>query len=197
MNIELLNKTDKFLLEVDDIAKLLSVTKASAIVEASRYSKRGSLIRLKRGLFIAPSRFKSLSEDKLFQIANLLQTPSYVSLTTALSYYEITTQQQQNFIESIALKRTKEFVISNIVFTFALVKKEFYFGFEPKGNFFIATPEKALADAVYLSALGKYNCDFAAVDFKKVNIKTVEAYLEKTNKRTKEFWGKLCKSYKI
>ncbi len=197
MNIELLNKSDKFLLEVDDIAKLLSVTKASAIVEASRYSKRGSLIRLKRGLFIVPSKFNSLPEDKLFQIANFLQPPSYVSLTTALSYYEITTQQQQNFIESIALKRTKEFTISNIVFTFTLVKKEFYFGFEPKGNFFIATPEKALADAVYLSALGKYNCDFAAVDFKKVNIKTVEAYLEKTNKKTKEFWDKLCKSYKI
>ena len=197
MNIEQLNNAKKFLLEIEDIEKLLSISKESAHVAAARYVKNKRLFRLKRGLYITPVKFNRLSEDELFKIANLLQTPSYISLTTALSYYEITTQQQRNFIESAALKRTKSFRVNDIEFTFSLVKKPFYYGFELKNSFFIATPEKAFADSLYLTSLGRYSCDFDAIDFSKLNIQLVDDFIKRTNALTKRFWGKICKIYNL
>ncbi|GBD90247.1 hypothetical protein BMS3Abin04_00964 [bacterium BMS3Abin04] len=197
MNLEKINNVDKLLLNINDIAKLLSISKESAKVTAARYVKKGILIRVKRDLYITKTKFVLLKEEELFQIANLIQTPSYVSLTTALSYYEITTQQQRNFIESVVLKRSKNVIVSNVEFTFTKIKKELYEGFELKNTFFIAEPEKALADAIYLTSLKRYNCDFEAIDFNKVNKNSISAYLENTNKRTMLFWANLCKTYKI
>ncbi len=197
MKVQLLNRTDKLILNTSDIANLLSISKKSANVSASRYVEGGYLIRFKKDFYILPSKFNSLSEEELFTIANLLQTPSYISLTTALSYYEITTQQQRNFIESIALKRTKIYKVKGIEFSFTLVKKKYYNGFILKDSMFIATPEKALADAIYLTSLNKYNCDFDAIDFTRINKDAVSVYLENTNKRTILFWINLCKTYRI
>lgn len=197
MNLEKINNADKLLLNTNDIAKLLSISKESAKVTAARYAKKGVLIRVKKDLYVTKTKFTLLKEEELFQIANLIQTPSYISLTTALSYYEITTQQQRDFMESIALKRSKDVVVNNVEFTFTKIKKELYKGFELKGSFFIAIPEKALADAIYLTSLKRYNCDFDAIDFNQINKNSVAAYLENTNKRTILFWTNLCKIYKI
>lgn len=197
MILEKLNNSPKLILTSNDIANILDIKKESAKVSATRLNKKGSLIRIKKDLYITKTKFQYLTEEQFFQIANLLQTPSYISLTTALSYYNITTQQQRNFIESIALKRTKNVTINNIDFTYTLIKKNIYQGFELKNNFFIALPEKALADSIYLTSLKRYNCDFDAIDFNKININSVSNYLNNTNQKTILFWGKLCKTYKI
>lgn len=91
----------------EEIARALGITSNSAKVTASRYVKQGLLVRLKRNLYILKEKWFNLDREQKFVIANLIQTPSYVSLMTALDYYEITTQMQRDFIESIALKRTK------------------------------------------------------------------------------------------
>ncbi len=197
MNLAKLQNIDKILFTGDDIRRLLGITKESAQVTASRYTKSKLLIRIKRDLYILPQNFKTLSEEQIFSIANLIQTPSYISLTTALSYYNLTTQQTPNFVESIALKRTKETIIENINFYYSLLKKDFYFGFLKKENFFIAHPEKALADLIYLTAIGRYKADFEAVDFEKFNKRQTEKYLTKTNKTAKTLWQKLIKTYKL
>ncbi|MFN3694200.1 MAG: hypothetical protein ACK4UV_04250 [Ignavibacterium sp.] len=197
MKQNLLNKSNKIFLTVNDIANELSINKKSAKVTANRYTKSGSLIRVKRNLYITGSRFKELNESEIFQIANFIEVPSYISLTTALSYYGITTQQSQNVIESVSLKRTKTLTVKNIEFRFFKVKQSLYSGFIRTDNFFIAEPEKALADAVYLTSIGRYSLDFEAVNFKELKTKQIDAYLKKTNSLTIKFWNKLCKRFKI
>ena len=192
-----LNNVSKLILTTNDIANLLSINKESANVLASRYAKKGYLIRIKRDSYITADRFKLLREEDFFRLANIIQTPSYISLTTALSYYNISTQQLRNYIESIALKRTKTVMIEDMEFNYTLIKKDQYTGFEMKEDFFIANSDKALADAIYLTALNRYNCDFDAIDFKKIDKKHVTNFLVKTNKKTKLFWNKLCRTYKI
>ena len=113
--------------------------------------------------------------------------PSYISLASALSYYNIYTQQLCSVIESVALKRSKTFIVNGIEFRFILVKKVFYTGFITENNFFIAESEKALADAVYLSSIGKYDLDFDAVDFGKISKQKVNEYIKLTNSRTRTF----------
>lgn len=66
-------------LTINDIAKELSINKESAKVTATRYTKSGLLIRVKRNLYITASKFKELKEEELFQIANFIEVPSYIS----------------------------------------------------------------------------------------------------------------------
>ena len=115
-------------------------------------------------------KWKTIEKEQKFILANLVQVPSYISLMTALDYYEITTQVQRNFIESVAVKRTKEIEIEGTIFNYTKVNKSFYSGFSREREFFIATPEKAFMDAVYLRSLGRYNFDLASIDSNKLNM---------------------------
>lgn len=197
MNLEKLNKSKKKLLSIEDISNILSINKESAKVTANRYVNNGSLLRIKRNFYITPTNLEQLKESDLFQLANIIQVPSYISLNSALSYYNISTQQLRGVIESVALKRTKSLYVNKNQFKYILVKKSFYNGFIPENNFFIAVPEKALADAIYLSSMGRYNTDFDAIDFNKINESKVSKYIKNTNNRSKSFWDNLCKHYRI
>lgn len=197
MRTTILNNSDKNIFSIEDISKILSISKESAKVTANRYVQNDQLIRLKRNYYITPTKFEKLNEEELFKLANMLQVPSYISFMSALSYYNISTQQVQSVIESAALKRTKNINVENIEFRFILIKEELYSDFLMKKDFFIATPEKSLADAVYLTSLSRYNCDFEAIDFSKINKQKVNLIIEQTNKKTISFWKDLCKRYKI
>lgn len=195
MNLTKLQNIDSLYLSSDDIASELAISKKSAQVTASRYVSADKLIRLKRDLFLLPQKLRTISEEELFSIANVLQTPSYISLTSALSYYNISTQQTRNYIESIGLKRTINFQIIDYEFSFSKVKEKYYSGFYKYENFFIATPEKAIADSIYLTAIGRYNCDFEAIDFNKLNKSGIDSFLSKTNKAAQNLWQRLTRNY--
>ena len=126
-----------------------------------------------------------LDRTEKFQIANLIQVPSYISLMSAMDYYEVTTQLQQDFIESIVLKRTKEIEIERNTFNYSKIKTELYFGFAKKNDFFIATPEKAFLDAIYLMSLGRYSFDLASIDFSKLNVSELQKIIAKFPEKTK------------
>lgn len=197
MNYQKLNESDKLYLNLNDIADLLSISRESAKVTASRYAAKRYLIRLKKDFYITPAKFNNLEETELFKLANIIQIPSYISLLTALSFYNISTQQQVNYIESIAQKRTLTVNVNDVTFTYSLLKNDMYGGFEYTDGYFIAAPEKAFADAAYLTSLGKYKIDFDAIDFGKFDKNKIQLFINKTNKRTKLFWKKLCGSYRI
>ncbi|GIK60645.1 MAG: hypothetical protein HND39_12720 [Ignavibacteriota bacterium] len=192
-----LNKINKLIISTEDIAKVLSINKESAKVTANRYVKNGSLFRIKRDYYITANKYEKLNEKELFRIANTIQLPSYISLTSALSYYNISTQQLRGIIESITTKKTNLIRVKEVSFNFILIKKDFYTGFKFEEDIFIAQPEKAIADIVYLSSLGRYNCDFDAVNFNKLNKSKITGYIRKINQRTKIYWDILCKRYKI
>lgn len=192
-----LNNINKLIISIEDIAKALSINKESAKVTANRYVKNGSLYRIKKGFYITAKTYENFNERELFQIANAIQVPSYISLASALAYYNISTQQPRGIIESVTTKKTNSINVKELNFNFILIKKNLYTGFIQKDDIFISLPEKALADAVYLSSLGRYNCDFDALDFKKLNKNKITGYIRNTNQRTISYWNTLCKRYKI
>jgi predicted transcriptional regulator of viral defense system len=169
MRIFDLNSINKLYFGYEDIARVLDISLASARVSASRYVKLGLLMRLKRNTYILRERWNAASREEKFTLANLGQVPSYVSLMTALDYYEITTQIQRDIIESIALRRTKEISLNGSLLRYSKVSQTLYSGFTRHHEFFIATPEKAFLDAVYLLSLGRYALDFAALDKERLN----------------------------
>jgi predicted transcriptional regulator of viral defense system len=168
-----LNNISKFYFGYEDIAKALGISAGSAKVTASRYVKQGILVRVKRNMYVLRTVWQAAGREERFLLANLGQVPSYISLMSALDYYEITTQVQRDFFESAAIKRTKEIEIDGSIFKYIKINSAYYFGFKKEKDFFIATPEKALVDAFYLMSYGRYALDISALSAEKLDRKEI------------------------
>ena len=190
MKLQELNKIPKLYFGITDIARALNINPASAKVSASRYVKLGALVRIKRNMYVLREVWNAAGRDEKFVFANLGQTPSYISLMTALDYYEITTQVQRDFFESIAVKRTKELKVDDSLFRYSKITGALYFGFKKEKDFFIATPEKALLDAFYLMSYGRYRFDLSSLDAAKLDSIGIDRLVGNFPLRTKQILKK-------
>jgi hypothetical protein len=164
MKLKNLRNIQKLYFGYEELAGALGISSASARVAASRYVKQGFLIRIKRNLYVLRETWEKAGRKERFLIANMGQVPSYISLLTALDYYEVTTQVQRDFVESIAVTRTKEIRIDQTIFTYTRINEALYFGFGRENGFFMASPEKAVLDAFYLMSYGRYSLDLSAIN---------------------------------
>jgi predicted transcriptional regulator of viral defense system len=106
-------------------------------VTASRYAKKGLLLRIRKNMYVLRESWIAAEKEEKFLLANLAQTPSYISLATALDFYEVTTQIQRNFFESVALKRTKRIDVNGNIFRYTRIRNRLYHGFKKeKGGFY-------------------------------------------------------------
>lgn len=178
---------------VADITQILQIKPTSANMLASRYAKRGLLLRIKKDMYVFHERWHNFNEVQKYQIANLIQVPSYISFMSALSYYEITTQTQQNLYESAALTRSQQTIINSQIFIYYKLKKQFFFDFVKRDNFFIATKEKAFIDAIYLYSFGKYRLDLASLNINKLDKSRIKKLIKIYPDKTKTIIRTLCK----
>lgn len=124
-----------------------------------RWCKEGKLIRPKRGLYILGERYKKQPPYFNFQLANILVSPSYISLDTALSHYGLIPERVVE-ITSVSLKRPK--VLSNPLGSFSyrkLCKTAYPHGVVSEGeenSFLIANKEKTLLDKIYFCHSARY-----------------------------------------
>lgn len=177
---------------VNDVAQTLAIKPESARVLCSRYVKTGAFLRLRNNFYITEQRWGNAACEDFLRIANFLQVPSYISFLTALARYEITTQVPRQFFESACLRRTKGIEAAGTQFVYSKLKKELYFDFTRKDGIFIATPEKAFLDAVYLCSFGKYKLDFPALDISKMDLKRLKKILKPFPDRTKALVRDVC-----
>jgi predicted transcriptional regulator of viral defense system len=190
MNYSKLEKISPLIFTSRSVAAVFDISEASAAVQCTRYVKNGLFLRIRRGYYILASRISFLSIEETFQIANILQVPSYISFTTALSYYGISTQVQQDFCESAALVRTRSFTLGPIEFRFKKIQEALYNEFKRLNGIFIASPDKAFIDALYAASFGKYHLDVSALDLSKLDISKCNSLLKKYPKKTRDFWKK-------
>jgi predicted transcriptional regulator of viral defense system len=169
-----LKKIDKFFFGYEDISRALAISKASAKITATRYVKQGILLRVKRNLYVLKDVWAAADRDIRFKVVNMGQVPSYISLMTALDYYEITTQVQRDYFESIALKRSKVINVGGSVFKYIKIAPDLYNGFKREKDFFISTPEKALLDSFYLMSYGRYSLDLSSLDGNRLDRQEIE-----------------------
>lgn len=190
MRIGELSSINRLYFGYEDIARALKIAPASAKVSASRYMRIGLLARIKRNVYVLRERWQAANREERFALANLGQAPSYISLMTALDYHEITTQLQRGIIESVAVKRTKEISLYGTIFRYTKISRTLYFGFIRHQDFFIAVPEKAFLDAVYLMSVGRYALDLTAIDGRKLNRKEIRLMGRKYPQKTRKMLEK-------
>lgn len=189
--IKLLN--EKLYFSSKDVADVLHIKEASARVLCTRYVKSGLFVRLKKDFYLLREKWERLKLEELLTIANFLQVPSYISLMTALSFYEVTTQVQRGFFESVCIKRTAKYEIDSINFYFYKLKKELYFDFVKMDDFFIATKEKAFLDAMYLYSFGKYSFDLDSIDLSKLDVKKISELVKNFPEKTIKLVKRKCR----
>jgi predicted transcriptional regulator of viral defense system len=122
--------------------------------QLSRWVRSGKLIQLRRGLYALAEPHRKIAPHP-FLVANRLKRASYVSLQSALEFHHLIPEYVPT-VTSITTGRPE--TLSNPLghFVFKHVKKSLFFGFEPAdlgdGQVaFVAGPEKALLDLLYLT----------------------------------------------
>jgi len=177
-----------------DVANVMGFKLESARVFVNRYSKKGIFIKLKNNIYSFAQMWDKRSIDDYFLISCFLKVPSYISLLTALSYYEVTTQIPTSLFEGITILSSKKYDIKGIRFNYYKINKDFFNHYLKKGDFFIAEKEKAFVDSIYLYSFGKYSIDFDAIDYSKLDKIKILKILKKYPEKTKKIFEKLCKT---
>lgn len=136
---------------------------------------------------------KNIDENVLFEIANRIYKPSYISLEMALSYHQLIPESTYG-MTSVSTKRTYTFHTSMGGFKYCMIKPDIYFGYEiiPYNGkaFKIAEPEKAVLDFLYLNHQLKEFADFESLRinteefFQKIDLNKLKAYCQKYLQKT-------------
>lgn len=141
-----------------DVAELFSLSPSAMRNGLSRWKKRGLLVELKKGLYALSKSERQVALSPEIAAANIYQ-PSYISLESALSYYKMI-PEKVSALTSVTARKTKTFQNEEGIFIYRHLKKPLYFGFIQQKDaagypYFLAEPEKALLDYLYLN-LGQY-----------------------------------------
>ena len=119
---------------------------STARVRINYYVKHGELHPLRRGLYA-----KDKSYD-IFELANKIYTPSYISFETVLAAEGIVFQKYDSVF--VASYQTRDIECDGRKYSFKKIKDAVLTnqaGIENKGSYSIASKERAFLDTIYLN----------------------------------------------
>ena len=128
------------------------------------WQEKGYLQKVIRGYYIFSDL--EINENVLFEIANRIYVPSYISFEIALSYYSLIPESIYR-ITSASTRKTYNFSTPIAEFSYKSIKPSLFFGYnlvEYNKRFFkLACPEKAILDYLYLNPQIKSVDDFESL----------------------------------
>ena len=163
---------------IDTFANIIDKDKTYAKMHLNRLKNRGIVKQIQRNVY-------TVQEDPMI-IASRIIWPSYISLWTALRYYNLT-EQIPNKISVITprSKSCKNIQIMNTTIVFEKIQPSYFFGFSKikiqDFEVFIAEPEKALIDAVLLKKISTSEIYFILQEnIKNISTKKIVDYILRT-----------------
>ncbi len=121
-------------------------------VNLVNWQDKGYLVKLRNTWYAFPDALKT--EADLFFMANRLQKPSYISLETALRYYNWIPESVFS-VTSVTTAKPAVWQTPVGHFVYRSVQPRLFFGYRPVGErhptFNIADPEKTLLDLLYFN----------------------------------------------
>lgn len=147
--------------------------------QVSEWTKKGYLLQLKRGLYCLREEDRQENFSRFF-LANQLYSPSYISLESALSYYNMIPEAVHT-VTSVSPKKTQRFENACGLFRYYHIKNEIYSDYvsvedEFGLHFFIASKERALIDFLYFKTRGLKNIEASIFteDFRLQNLDDID-----------------------
>lgn len=160
-------------------------------IRLSRWAHQGKLIQLRKGKYLLPQRYRHQKPSTYF-VSNYLYRPSYVSLYSALEYYNLIPEAVQR-CEAITTRHPQSWNTEFGIFKYFHIKPDRFWGFRERNadrlalnqqNFLIATPEKALLDLFYLEK-GPWTrerlCSLRLQNLKAIDVDRLHSYALKMN----------------
>lgn len=111
-----------------------------------RYIKTGKLYSVRKGVYAKDKNYEK------YELATKIFTPSYISFETVLTKAGVVFQFYGQVFAASYL--TREFTIDDQVYVLKKIKDPILTnqtGIEVKENYFIASPERAFLDVIYLN----------------------------------------------
>ena len=158
----------------------------------SEMIKSGELVSLRRGLYV-PGPELDLPIPDSFVIANHLRGPSYISLESALSYWNLIPERVYE-ITSVTTKTSKTYTTSIGRFSFQhLITPYYSFGIKSVRltefqTALIASPEKAVCDKIVLTSGVLLRSISQTLDFLTDDLRIDEEQLQTLDISTIESW---------
>jgi predicted transcriptional regulator of viral defense system len=153
MEKDILKKLDNLIYFTKDSLRSLSGDSDNTIsMNIYRWKKSGDIIVFKNGIYATKKSFDTYSkEEGYFKfISSILLKPSYISLSTTLSGYDILTEGVYN-ITAVTTKLPK--LYSNGKYSYRQITERLFCGYEIRDfngyEYYEATKAKALFDYIY------------------------------------------------
>jgi len=157
----------------------------------NEWQEKGYIRKVIKGYYIFSDL--SLEEKILFEIANRIYSPSYISFEMALAYYGLIPESVYG-ITSASTRKTSHFITPIGEFLYRTIRPKLYFGFEILKNngkmFKLASPEKSFLDLFYIKRELRYTADFAGLRvnreafYKLIDRKKLNSYLAAFGQRS-------------
>jgi predicted transcriptional regulator of viral defense system len=157
-----LSRKGMHVITVAETARIIGKSKAYASLFLHRNKE---LMLAKRGLYYT----KDAGD---YEVASRLVRPGYVSLVSSLRFYNLT-EQIPHIIYVVSAKRHKRVVDGpgGYEVEFRKIREELMYGYRKVDDAFVADPEKAVIDMLYLGEFEEYAeevVEKGLVDFKKL-----------------------------
>ena len=116
----------------------------------NEWQNKGYIKKITRGFYLFPENIRG--EETLFEIANRIYGPSYISCETALAYHSLI---PEGAYQMTSVTTLKPYLFQTQIgsFRYRSIVPKLFFGYEPirkNGSIYkIATPEKAILDILY------------------------------------------------
>jgi len=183
--MKILERINKPFYSIADVEKITGVSRKSIYVTLNRLVENGILERIGTGIYRLFTAKVSVEK-----IAGSLYMPNYLSFESALSRYGILNLVPYTLTFATS-RKTKRSVIEGRDVEFRQVKKDLFWGYQMQGGIYVARPEKAFLDLVYLASRGIASIDLDEINLKKLSMTTVKEFSKRYPEYTRVYLNKL------
>lgn len=157
----------------------------------NEWQDKGYIRKIIRGYYIFTDL--QINENILFEIANRIYSPSYISFEMALSYYHLIPESVY-CVTSASTRKTYRFQTPIGQFSYRTIKPDLFFGYNlvnySNRRFKIASPEKAILDYFYINSDIRDETDFISLRINRnsfieqIDVGKIHKFLEKFSQKT-------------
>jgi len=168
--LDVLRRLGKSWYTISDLQKITGLARPSLRVFLSRWTKARRLERVRQGVYRLPGTGLDLA-----RFATEYYFPAYLSFESALARYGILSQVPYA-LTFATTRRSRRLRLAEAEIEYRQVRSDLYFGFEQEGGVYIARPEKALLDQLYMVARGRARLELEALNLRPLRRSILRRY---------------------
>jgi predicted transcriptional regulator of viral defense system len=174
----------KAVFTIKDLRKLFP---EDAYIKTSvgRMLARGDLVQVVRGVYAVKQ-----TDLDIEKVASQLYYPSYISFESALAKYGIINQGRYG-LTLATTRHSRQITIAGAECNYSKLKPALFFGFDLIDGVYLASPEKAVLDELYLIGLGKRQADTSEWYTEDLDQEKLQEYLKPFNLKVHKMASKI------